>query len=297
MKTILVLTDLSANAAHAAKSAVMLSGALNANLLLYNTKLILPVSTYYADYAGGPWVVDDFVQWENESKEKMKQLAEDLQPLIARLDPQLRKPVVHYESGDGSLAQNITDIAQKDNIELIVMGASSEGTFEHILNGSDTRSIIENATRPILVIPQGSDLKKLKKVIFATDFDKADIKGIHYLVKIGKLFNFEIEIVHVCPYGEKEGSVAAKERDFFKYVGKLRYPHITFKEIKGKNVVHRLNDLCSEDSANILALVHYQHSFFVRLFTHSTTGEALLNQNIPLLIFPSKMEKDYKEFV
>ena len=297
MKTILALTDHTENAIHAAKSAVMLAGALNTNLLLYNTKLILPVATYYADYAGGPWVVDDFTQSENDNKEKMRQLAEDLQPLIAKLDPQLRKPFVHYESSEGSLAQNITDIIEKNNIELIVMGASSDSTFEHILNGSDTRAIIDHAACPVLIIPQNSDLKKLKKVIFATDFDEADIKGIHYLVKIGKLFDFKIEIVHVCPYGEKEGSVAAKEEDFFKHVDKLRYPHIRYKEIKGKNVIRRLNDLCDEDDANILALVHYQHSFFVRLFEHSITRDALLHQNIPLLIFPSKMEKDYKEFV
>src|SRR5665213_1324991 len=105
MKTILVLTDLSENAAHAAKAAVPIAGTLNMNLLLYNTRLILPVSTYYADYAGGPWVVNDFIQWENESKEKLQWLADDLAPSLSKLDPQLRKPVIHTECHEGKVAE------------------------------------------------------------------------------------------------------------------------------------------------------------------------------------------------
>ena len=290
MKTTLVLTDFSENASHAAKTAVMMSSVFNSNLMLYHTRQILPTATHYSDFAGGPWMLDDFAELDRENKEKMEELADDLRPLISKLDPHLHKPVVHCESGSGYLAQNITEVVEKNNVELIVMGASSDSTFDHFFNGSETLSIIENATCPILVIPKNVELKKIKKVIFATDFDEADVKGLHYLVKFGKLLNFKIEIVHVCPFGEKEATVTAKEEYFFKHIDKLRYPDLHYKEIKGKDVVKRLNNLCEEDGANILSLVHYQHSFLVRFFGHSTTKEALLNQNIPLLVFPSKME-------
>lgn len=80
-------------------------------------------------------------------------------------------------------------------------------------------------------------------------------------------------------------------------IDKLVYPHITFREIRGKDVVRRLNEVCNEDGADILALVHYEHSFFMRLFESSTTKKALSQQNVPLLVFPAKMEKEYREFV
>ncbi len=293
MKTILILTDLSGNAAQAAKTAVMLGGALNTNLLLYNTQSVLPVSSYYADYAGGPWVIDDFTKSENESNEKMQHLSECLQALIAKMNPQLRKPVVHYEVGEGSLAENISTVVDQKNIAMIVMGASSDAAFEHILNGSDSHAIIDHARCPILVVPQYADLKNFKKVIFATDFGEADIKGIHYLFEIGNLLNLQIEIVHISLYGEKDSSVIEKKQEFLKQVSRLRYANVMFNDVKGRNIVGSLNDLCEEENADVLALVHYQHNFLKRLLGHSTTKDALLNQNIPLLIFPSKMEKSF----
>ncbi len=66
MKTILILTDLSGNAAQAAKTAVMLGGALNTNLLLYNTQSVLPVSSYYADYVSSSVISPSLIPWIRE---------------------------------------------------------------------------------------------------------------------------------------------------------------------------------------------------------------------------------------
>ena len=81
------------------------------------------------------------------------------------------------------------------------------------------------------------------------------------------------------------------EKEFLGKVSKLNYPAITYNAVRGKDVVSRLNNLCDETGASTLALVHHQHSFFMRLITESTTKDALLNQSIPLLVIPSKMEE------
>jgi len=292
MKNILVLTDFTENAAHAAKSAVLFAGALNTNLLLHNTLTALPVSSYYSDYAGGPWIADDFTERQDENQEKLSNLAESLEQAIAKLPPELHKPVVRCESREGNLGESVAAIIEEKNVELIVMGASSEGTFEHVVNGSDTRSIIKHATRPVLVIPQNSVMKKLRKVIFATDFDEADMIGLRYLVKLAKLFTFEIEVVHVSIIGKTDFSALEREVSFLKQVNKLKFRDIIFKETRGKDVVGRLSDICNEDKADILALVHYQHSLLGRILISSTTKKALSKQQIPLLIFPSSMEDE-----
>jgi len=59
--------------------------------------------------------------------------------------------------------------------------------------------------------------------------------------------------------------------------------------VTGKDVAKTLGHLINESGAGILAMLHRQHSFFVRLFEHSETKKALSKQNIPLLVFPSKM--------
>jgi nucleotide-binding universal stress UspA family protein len=288
MKTILILTDFTENAAHAALSGLMLGEKLHANLLLFNVNLTQPV---IPQYAGGPTVIDDFSFWEKESKELLHKLSGSLESLIVQTDPQLYKPAIHIECGEGNVGVMVNEMAKQKDIELVVMGARAGTTMDHILTGSETISVIDHAIRPVLVVPLNAGLSKLNKVVFATDYSERDINGIHYLVKLGKLFNFHLEIVHVNLFDEKDILKMEKEGMFLKQVNKLKYPHISFKEINGKDVTHRLNTLCDETGADLLSIMHYKNSFLKRIFKHSTTHRALTDQKIPLLIFPSGLEE------
>jgi len=288
MKTILVLTDFTENATHAAKTAVILGSKLHTNLLLFNTYLTAPV---VPEYAGGPWVVDEIMQRESLCKNKLQRLQFALEDVIERLEADTLKPAVHIQSGEGSLGINVEETIQQKDIELVVMGARSDSTIEHLLNGSETSEVINRSARPVFILPHNVSLKRIKKVVFATDFDQADISAVRYLTKIGKKFNFQLEIVHVAVYGDNNSLKVKKEKEFLSQVSKLDYPAITYNAVRGKDVVNRLNNLCNETGTDMLALVHHQHSFFMRLLKQSTTNDALLNQSIPLLVIPSQIEE------
>lgn len=243
MKTILVLTDLSANAMPAAKAACMLSGVMNTNLLLLNTCADIPLQAGYSDMPGGPWLVDDFMEWDKERKADLQKYAATLDPYIAKLDPSKRKPSVHCQYADGTLADNAVTLTQTKNVELIAMGAPHSSRLDHFLTGSDTAAVINNVNRPVLVVPTGYKLKRIKRVVFATDYNDADIKALHYLVKLGRLFNFHLEVVHVSVPGEDKTLAADKEKTFLS-LQQITYDPISYKEIGGKDAVKRLNAHC-----------------------------------------------------
>ncbi|MES2374928.1 MAG: universal stress protein [Bacteroidota bacterium] len=285
MKTLLILTDLSENAEHAAKSAMVLSQNLHANILLYNSCLMVPVAPYYAQ---GVLVAENDMWWQSVSKQRLEELAELLEPEYSHAAGQF-SPTIDIQCGEGNLGENITRIIKNQDIELIVMGAKTGGTFDHILYGSDTNSVIKHTMRPVLVIPQSSDLKSIKKVTFATDFSDGDVTAIHYLVKLGKVLHFSLEIVHVSVFGENDSRNDDSGKAFVAQVVKLKYPDIIYKDVRGKDVINRLNHHCAESCSDVLAMVHHQGSFFSGLLHQSTTKEALSCQKIPLLIIPSKM--------
>ncbi|ASU35331.1 universal stress protein [Mucilaginibacter xinganensis] len=285
MKNILVLTDLSENAAHAAELSVIFGGKLNANLLLYHTFLgavVIP------NYEGGPLASNASIELEAESRAHLDKLAGYLQPFIDKLDKYGYKPVISCQLGEGSLGGNVLSLIETKNVEIIVMGARSGSSLEHILLGSDTNAVMQKATCPVLVVPMESNLQKLTKVVFATDFEAEDIVAIQYLVNLAKLFDFELEIVHVALPGKNNEYKKDLQFSLKAEVSKLTYSHIVYKNVRGNNVIKRLNRLCEETDAGILALSHHQHSFFGRLLQKSTTKEALSLQKIPLLVFPLK---------
>jgi len=285
MKNILVLTDFSENASHAAESAVVLAGKMHANLLLFHNFQGFPVTPFYA---GGALVVDEPAWITEESKNNLNQLEKRLDPIADELDEDDRRPTIRCECNEGNLAENIKFIAAKKEIELMVMGARTEDPIDHFFFGSDTQSVIQNAPCPVLVIPEKNEIKSLNKIVFATNFDRADVEAVQYLVKLGKLFDCDIEIVHVVKDEEKKAGKNEKEILFKEQVGKLKYPKLNYHRENGNDVVRRLNYLCKKNGLGLLAVVHHHNSLFVRMLRHSLTKEILVKQNLPLLVFPSK---------
>ncbi len=287
MKTILVLTDLTENAAHAARAGVRLGEKLGANILLLNVNTSQPVMP---QYFGDPTAVDTLDFWEAESRKRLHQLSRSLESLLVQRDPQLRGPNIESCCGEGNVAMAIEEVMARKDIELIVMGARGGSTIDHIFAGSETVAVIDKSAKPILIVPLNADLNKLAKIVYATDFNQADLSGLRYLVKLAKLFNAHVEVVHVNLYHDQEdSSKLERERVFLKEIRNLNYPKISIREVHGKEVTSRLNTLCEESVADVLAFMHYKNSFFKRLFKHSTTLGALTDQKIPLLILPSEM--------
>ena len=290
MKTTLVPTDFSENSVHAAKAAVMLSSRLHTNILLFNNYVKVSVTPHFA---GGPWVVDELMELKKESKENLQNLAGDLEALIAGLAPAQPKPAVRVQHAEGNLGDNIAAIIHEKDIELIVIGARSGSTIDHMLNGSETNLIIDESNCPVIIIPESVDLKELNKVIFATNFDETDMKAINYLVKLSYLFNFQIEVIHINS-SKSSGVKSERQTAFEDRLFKLNYPKITYKQVFGKNVISRLNRLCTETGADILALVHQHRSPIGRILKQSTSKKALSQQKIPLMIFPSIINGNLK---
>jgi nucleotide-binding universal stress UspA family protein len=279
-----MLTDFSENANHAAKIAAKAMAPLSADILLYNTYYDHPI---LPTYAGGPWVVEEFVFRKDKSTAQLSQLAIQLRHIIAGVSKDGFKPKTDYQCGEGSLGKNIKVIIKENNVGLVVIGSRTDGVADHLIFGSDTMDVIEHASCPVLIIPPKAEMNEVKKVTLATAFELADINAISYLADLGKQLNFQLEIVHVSILGEKDDPV--KEKAIVSHIHAIEKDNITYRQIKGKDVVKRLNRLCKDNGPAILALVHHRDGFFSGLFNHSTTAAALDDQHIPLMVIPSVM--------
>ena len=283
MKNILVLSDFSANAIHAAHIGAMIAKRLHANILLFNASMAKPA------YAGGPTLVEEVFFVDEDNCNRLKYLSCQIADSIQK-DGNNWKPSVHQEIRLSTLSSGIKSLSKEKNIEMIVMGAREGSSIDHFLAGSDTFSVIDHANRPVLVIPYDIDVNDLKKVVFATNFAEQDIEAIRYLVKLGSIFNFHLEIVHVDLPADTDLTKELRKTEFMKYIHKLHYPAINIQEIHGKDVINRLSRLCDESGADLLAFTHYHDSIFSKVFRQSTTRKALEKQKIPMLIFPSEFE-------
>jgi nucleotide-binding universal stress UspA family protein len=286
MKKLLVLTDFTTNAAHAAVAAVQLCGKLNTDLQLNHSVLYVPV---ISDYTYGSYVTETADTLFNDSKEQLNKEAESLKSLA--LETAGYHPEITFTSGEGNLSDNIKALSGQQDIQLVVMGGRSGGALDHLLTGSETAAVTRNARKPVLVIPETADLASLKKIVFATDFGTADISAVNYLLELALPLGLQLEVVHIVRPGEVVTEIQP-ELAFREYLNHRDNDQVSYKQLLGKQVSQRLQDHCHEAGAGILAMTHYNHDLMSRMFGHSETKKAIAHQSLAVLIFPPAFEEN-----
>lgn len=281
MKTILVPTDFSRGATHAAESASWLAEQLRTQLLLWNCAPRVPVMP---GYLGGPTFAEA-VAGTVESRDRFGELTEELADFMTNSGGEYR-PQLATRYSEGSFRDGLTQLLHEDTFELIVIGAPSGCAVEHIFTGSHTLQVIEAANCPVLIVPSRAALNQLEKVVFATDHEPGDLAAIGYLSELSRLLKFAIEVVHIVLNGTDSYEPEQKETSFKEQLAKLKNARITCKELRGKEVVGRLNRVGKQTGADLLAMSHHHYSFFKKLFSQSKVERELAHQKIPLLVFP-----------
>lgn len=188
MKKILVLTDFSANSAHAARYAYHLAKQLNTGILLYHTVQSIPI---VPNYAGGGFVTETENLFAEESREGLKELRAQL------MSDQGEGPVIEMRDGEGDLGGNVRQLLNDEAIELIVMGAPEGSVVEHLLMGSETRAVIKASSRPVLVIPANKQVKPIHKLVLATDYRSEDLFALRYLSNWVANNGGSLEVAHI----------------------------------------------------------------------------------------------------
>lgn len=287
MEDILVLTDFSEGAFHAAVWALQLATQCRANLILFHSYLGVPVIPYDS-YTGRYLEPETTIRMDEEANKSLMAFAERVERKINANDVLNGfKPSVKTKLGEGGLGVNVKELTRQKKIGLVVMGASDKTVFDHLLNGNKTGQVIENVSAPLLIIPLKSKPQPLKKAAFAVNFDDAELPVFNKLTHLSQLFGFDIDIVHVITGDENDDDHVRRT-----LMNKLdHYPQehkVNYRAIRGKNVVHSLSDYCNNNECDLLAITHHQYNVWRRLFYKSTTREAIKDMDIPLLMFAAE---------
>jgi nucleotide-binding universal stress UspA family protein len=186
----------------------------------------------------------------------------------------------------GETSTEITNAAEEWNTGIIVMGIRGLGKKSRFMFGSNTISLINKSSRPVLVVPEASVFRSPQRIVFGTDYYDSDLDALHQLLPIARAFNSEIIITHIFEDSDEEQSEQAMMNfisdEIFK---KVQYPRIGYQIYKSRNVALGIKHFCEFMEADLLVLSARKRNVFEKLFQNSVTKDASYNSDIPLLIF------------
>jgi nucleotide-binding universal stress UspA family protein len=201
------------------------------------------------------------------------------------------KPNINCISDVGYVTEVVNEIVAGQKVDLVVMGAHGSNGLNQLLLGNHARGMIDAVLKPLLLVPNTAVVTPIRKIAFATDFNKieADLKFIYELIPLAKILNAEILITHV--YSNKDDHAKyekAMARFTTELSNKADYPNIYYRIVTNDSAEAGLDWICEHGQIDILAMVHRPHNFFDNLLKGSHTKRMSNRIGVPLLVFQGK---------
>ena len=264
MKTLLVPTDFSSNAASALDYAAAIANHFGSTILLVNT--------YKAPRRADMFVsIDEFIR-----QDAQQQMDEQ----IKRVGPELKNgATVETFLLQGEIVPTLLRFAEQKEVDLIVMGTQGASGLKEIFTGSITNGVMKQTNTPVMAIPSGYQYEPIKAIVFAVDEAGISHPGVTaVLVKLARAFEAKVHVFHQ-DLGSKDEGIDPTVDIFLDSIG-----HSFHYELDEQNINESINGFVEDYQANLLCMVRRQRGFLEEVFHVSATSREVFSSPVPLLI-------------
>jgi nucleotide-binding universal stress UspA family protein len=276
MKTILVPTDFSEYAKAALNFSIELSRRNGAKVILMHAH--------------------DLIRYD--FKDNLKTLIDEhnnviRQGLTSRLD-RIKKEILQNENiaitsflCDGNVTDSILYVAEKFQVDLIVMGTLGAVGLKTTILGSKATAVLRNSTIPVLIIPPNYKWSKPKNILIALKDEQEKPEILKPVFSLAKAFGTGTSLFMFTDEDEEAYEVLTDTRTLYQMKEALSklYPSFDIQSvhISGKNFIKTIQNYISENKFDFLVMINHHDSWIHNLTGISVTQKMALSSSIPLL--------------
>jgi len=286
MKKLLVPTDFSDDAARAVRYAMDLGQALEAEILLYHAcfdpMLDSDLPTWHTDTRTGPSGNLVLHQAEAQATRMMEELQESVRAEAPNLTVETLIEL-------GFAERKIPEVSLREGCDLIVMGTRGKGGVLKTFFGSVTASVMQRASTPVLVVPEGATFEPFRHVMYASDFDPADGLVVRQMLETLRPLDFDLYTVfiyndHGHPYRKEDyqGLKEALQSHMHHVIPDARMDIVATGD---HDLVQGLQRQLQENDVDLLVMTTHARNFVTRLMQPSQTKRMMFQTKTPLLVF------------
>lgn len=273
---ILVPTDFSETATNALKQAVYLAKTAKAELKLlhvifegmnYDASVPIPYSKAYNN---------------NLKKNIGKQL--ELLTIQIKKENAIK---VSYKVVFGVAHKQICIIAEKEQVDIIIMGTHGVTGATEFFAGSNASKVVANAGFPVITIQRNIKTKGFKKILLPIRSEMNSRQKVDYVIEIARLFSSTILVTGFADKKDKADQTKVKQyvKQVEKYLSKLK---INFKttELVDDNFTKKILIYATKNKADLIAIMN-EHDFSLDQLIKGPYAKQFVNHShIPVFSIP-----------
>jgi nucleotide-binding universal stress UspA family protein len=281
MKKILVPIDFSENSKNALRVAAEIALKSGAAMELLHVNLAPIYSAPLSEYvAVSKYVVED-QQYDETAmveleKQKMALLA---MPAYADLNITVRIE-------EGYLHTCVRNVANEDNVDLVVIGTKGTSGISEFLVGSNTEKVIRTAPCPVLAVPERTENFSPKVVLLPSTLKNDQRSAFFYLAKWEKMFPFLVKVLYLNnPLSlPTDGSAEARKNRLAEAAGLGKTDVImTTESFFEDSTILSAADQCNAD---LIVMATHQRQGLSHVMFGSITEDTVNHSHIPVLAVP-----------
>ncbi len=280
MKKILVPVDFSKASLDALNVASQVAARAGADLYLLHVNDMVPYVAPLSEYAYTSSVVD-MEGYNKEAEDRIQQLKTDLMHKSGLEGVNIETSVV-----EGLMLPAITEMIEDEQIDLVVMGTLGASGMKEVFLGSNTERVIRHATCPVLVIPQGIDALKIKRIIIPSNL-KSDQKDVFMVARVWQdLFGFDVQVLYINdPLGAPTHGTIENEKNKLTEQAGLRHVYVHIYGIS-LNQEATIRQYADEAEADMIVMGTHQRRGLSHLWFGSLTEDTANHAHLPVLAVP-----------
>ncbi len=269
MKTILVPTDFSNASANALRYAGALAHQTGAEVMVLH--VVFPNEGVDNNVYSAFWTDDYISQRQKDLKDWVHR---------QRRGQAGQEIPVRTECLVGFPIPAIVEIAQKNHVDLIIMGTTGASGIRGVFLGSVAAGMVGRTKIPVLIVPKKAQYFPNTPAVFATDFHfRIEAMGAKTLHEILKLHKAPLRVVHIV---DKPGEHVSKEREATLSQKLGNIPH-DFHYLHDRDAAQAISNFLESTDAGLLIAVAHEHSLLHRVFNESLTRRLAHRIKVPLL--------------
>jgi nucleotide-binding universal stress UspA family protein len=189
---------------------------------------------------------------------------------------------IQIRVGKGStFPEAVKKEAKRLRAGLIIMGTRGASGLKKYIVGSNTASVIDLSSVPVLVVPELGAFKNLRNIVYATDLKHTE-KELKRLIPYVNKFEAIVHLIHVTGSVKQ---VVFLEKKIDAIVEKSAFNNVIVRVLVNKKVDEAIDQYVTTIKGDLLATFTHEHGFYDKLFNRSITRKIAFQSKIPLLAF------------
>ncbi len=268
MKKIILPTDFSENAEHAAEFALQMAARFGASITMLH-------AFYPATELNTGFSIDPNIETRRRDLLTQKVAKWQDKALALNVDP---VPPISSQFSIGFPIEEILEASQEEG-SFIVMGSTGRSGVLGRMFGSVSSQVAQRAKCPVLLVPASAANYEFSQILYACDGETIDRHLEQRVLDWVSIFDPVMHLIHVDPDDDKH---QAPLQEIFQNAPLRKVVRVN---IASPAVVESLNQYAANHDIDLLILASRKKSFWDQLLHISVTREMALHPSLPILVF------------